>query len=969
LVEFRILGPLQVTDAGSVIPVGGPRHRKLLAVLLVHADQVVSPDRLIDALWGEHPPSGARRMVHVRISELRRELRGGAQAGDAGIVTQSSGYQLHVSAEALDARRFEGLVVAGRQALDRGDHVGANQSLAGALGLWRGPPLPEVADEEFARPEIARLEALYHQALEARMDVMLALGRAGDAVVELKALVAEHPLRERFWHQLMLAQYRTDRQGEALETYRAVRTVLVEQLGVEPGSELQHLHAAILQQDPGLDVPGARSAEPVGEPPNNLPGQLTTFVGREAEMVELVEGLRKSRLITLVGVGGVGKSRLALEVAARSLADHRGGTWLIELAALTQPGLVAPALATTLGVREHPERPLVDLLADHLGAADVLLVLDNCERLLDEVAQLAQRLLQACTGLSILATSRERLGITGEALSPLSGLGVPQPHVSDPREVETADAARLLVDRAAAVRPDFQLDASTAGAVTEICRRLDGLPLAIELAAARVNALEVEQIAARLNDRFRLLSQGERTAASRHQTLRAVVDWSYGLLSDPERRLFERVSVFVGGFTLDAAQAVGGPSHDGGNAALSVIWRLVDKSLILSEQSAVPSRRYRMLETLRAYGFDRLDERGELAQLRERHAKYFLVLAEPAGDALRGPAQSAWLDRLEIEHGNLRAALEWSLEQTDAEMAVRLAGSLYAFWDLHGHYREGRRWLAQALALEGQVSPAARARALMGSATLAVIQGDLEGSATACEEAAELSTRAGDAAGLAHALQYLGVGAIFADELDRAAELLDASLKNARVAGDAWLEGWALTFLAATALAGGATDRAVGLAAESEAVSHPGGDPECVAWALLIGAMASWSRDDHVRAVEVLRRALIAFRELDAPWGLSLGLVVSALSAGTRGDAERLVRLMGASERMRSSIGAAVLPFIEVSVHAAISQAKEALGDDAFDRAWQAGEALTTDGAVGEALRELDLAAPSSAPIGNGARS
>ena len=464
----------------------------------------------------------------------------------------------------------------------------ASTKLREALALWRGPPLPDVADEPFAQAEIARLDALYLQALEDRLDADLAKGLHGDAIVELEACVAKHPLRERFWCQLMLAQYRAGRQGEALQTYQTVRALLIERLGVEPGKELRELHSAILGQDRALEP-----LTPVpGEPPNNLPRQLATFIGRAWELTEIQELLQRGRLVTLVGVGGAGKSRLALEAATNSLLQFPDGTWLVELAALAQPGLVARTLASVLGVHEHPEWPLVDLVAEHLRTAKTLLVLDNCEHLLDEVAALAQRLLQSCSRLSILATSRERLGITGELLRPVSGLAVPEPDADDASEIGDADASRLLVERAAAVRPGFRLDHRTAAAVAQICRQLDGLPLAIELAAARVNALEVEQIASRLDDRFRLLDHGDRTALARHRTLRAVVDWSYGLLSSAERRLFDRAAVFIGGFTLVAAEAI--CAEPDGDAIANVISRLVDKSLILSEpssQRAVPHAR------------------------------------------------------------------------------------------------------------------------------------------------------------------------------------------------------------------------------------------------------------------------------------------------------------------------------------------------------------------------------------------
>lgn len=691
------------------------------------------------------------------------------------------------------------------------------------------------------------------------------------------------------------------------------------------------------------------------EPPNNLVRPLTGFIGRQWEAAEVRALLRRSRLVTVVGVGGAGKSRLALEVAGDCLRDYDGGAWLIDLASLAQPGLVVHAMATVLGVRDHPERPLADLLADRLNTGAALLILDDCDHLLDEVAEAAQRLLRSCPRLTILATSRERLGVAGEVLNLLSGLEVPGQGARTAREVRRADAARLLVERAAAVRPGFRLDDATAGAVAQICRRLDGMPLAIELAAARVIALDVEQIAARLDDRFRLLDHGERTALPRHQTLRAVVDWSYELLSARERQVFDRAAVFVGGFTLEAAEAVCAERGERDGAVAGLVGRLVGKSLVVSENVAV-GRRFHLLETLRVYGLERLRERGEIALLRDLHAAYFQSLAEPAGEALRGPEQPAWLEQLEIEHGNFRVALAWSLEQGLAETALNLAGSLYPLWDLHGHYSEGRQWLARALAAEGRVPDPVRVRALLGAATLAVIQGDLEDAAVTCEEVVEICMRTDDAAGMSHALQYLGLGALYADELDDAKTLLDGSLENARIAGDSWLEAWALVFLAAVALSEGDAAESARVAARAETLSRQGGDPECLAWALLVGGMAAWQVDDRAASVVLLRQALLGFQQLSALWGLSMALFMAAQPARARGDQHGCVVLLGAAEALRVSVGAARVPFVGRWLEESVAQTRAVLGDDGFEQAWAAGRALPLNAALTQAMGEFDRA-------------
>jgi predicted ATPase/DNA-binding SARP family transcriptional activator len=954
--EYRILGPLEVRRGDSPLPVGGPRHRKLLAVLLLHAGDMVSAEHLIGALWGNEPPASAAAMLHVRISEVRAALRG--VGADVGLVTQSGGYRLDLDDEALDSRRFERMAEAGGRALARGDHSTASTQLRTALALWRGSPFAELADDLFAQGEIARLEALRLQALESRLEADLALGRHGHLVAELEALVAEHPLRERFWSQLMLAYYRAGRQGDALLTYQAVRELLVERLGVEPGAELRRLQAAVLAQDRGLELAAADRTEP----PGNLPSPIATFIGRDWDLAAIRELSRRSRLITLVGVGGAGKSRLALEVARASRAEFPDGTWLVELAPLTQPGLVVQTVASALGVREHPGRPLADLLADHLKSAKALLVFDNCEHLLDEVAELAQQLLRSGPRLSILATSRERLGITGELLRPVSGLAVPGPEADQPGEVAAAEAAKLLIERATAIQPGFRLDLSTAAAVAQICRELDGLPLAIELAAARVSALDVNQIATRLQDRFRLLTTGERTALPRHRTLRAVTDWSYELLSLPERRMFDRAAVFIGGFTIEAAEAV--CAEPGDEPVPSLLARLVDKSLLVGEHRA-PGGRLHMLETLRMYGLERLGDHVDAARVRDRHADYFLSLAEAAREEVRGPELATWVSRMEVEHGNFRAALQWSLDQGATEQAARLAGSMYPLWDLHGYYSEGRGWLTRVLEADGELPAGVRARALLGSATLAVIQADLEHAAAACQEAAQLCEQAGDPAGLAHALQYLGLGALFADDPATAAALLQQSLGNARLAGDGWLEAWAIVFLAAAALARGAYADAAELAADSVAVQARAHDPEFVAWAFTTQAMARLAVGDHPAALAPLRAALEGFRGLGALWGLSLALFVRSQVAEKRGNQLDQVMFLGAAEHLRTSVGAGQFPFVGAWVDATVAQGRAALGDAAFDRAWRAGQELSPEAATAEALRELDAAATPPSPSGS----
>jgi tetratricopeptide (TPR) repeat protein len=520
-------------------------------------------------------------------------------------------------------------------------------------------------------------------------------------------------------------------------------------------------------------------------------------------------------------------------------------------------------------------------------------------------------------------------------------------------EIAATDAARLLALRAAAVQPGFALTDATSGAVAQICRRLDGLPLAIELAAAGVHAYGVDQIAARLDDRFGLLTRGSRTALPRHQTLRAVVEWSYERLPGAERRLFDRLAVFVGGFTLADAEAVCAPG-DGEPAVGDLLARLIDRSLVGTDGRA-PAR-YRMLETLRAYGWERVEAAGAAEAVRASHAAHALSVVESARGALHGARQPEWLDRLEGDLGNIRAALEWSIGRGDAATAVRLAGSLYPLWDQRGRYREGRRWLDQALALEADVPPLVRARALNSVAGLAVIQGDLTQAAAAAEEAVELSRRADDPAAGAYALQMLGLTAIYAGELDRAVRALEESLHNARRAGDRWLEGFTLLFLTVGSLSRGDYAGTARLTEECDAVLRTVGDPEGLAWVWVFRSAAAWQRGDPAAAAAGAAGAVRGFGALGHRWGISIGLFLAGQLAGDGGDREGATMLLAASERMRESVGAALLPFMRRWLDGAARAARAELGPEGYERARQAGQSMSGRDAIAAALRQVDPA-------------
>ncbi|GFJ94397.1 BTAD domain-containing putative transcriptional regulator [Phytohabitans rumicis] len=649
---------------------GGPRVRALLALLALDAGRLVPAERLIDGLYGDHPPAGAANALQSQVSRLRQTLGEYARVE----FDPAAGYRLAVERDDVDAHRFARLAGEGRRALQAGDLAGAAAALGEALELWRGPAL---ADAPYATAPAARLEELRLGAVEDKVAAELGLGGHAGLVAELRDLVAAHPLRERLRVHLMGALHGSGRQAEALAAYEEGRRILAEELGVDPSPEMSALHVAILR-DEAIRAP-------------RLPGQLTSFVGREEELRRVGKLLGEARLVTLHGPGGAGKTRLAIEAAGR----QDGDVCLVELAPVAPGEDVPQAVLAALGLREAglrgtaDRRDATERLVAALADRRLLIVLDNCEHVVADAARLAARLLGACPGLRILATSREPLGLTGEALCPVVGLAVPPPDAVDALVVYPA--VRLFADRAADVAPGFAVD-DNHDAVLRICRTLDGLPLAIELAAARLRALPVAEVAARLDDRFRLLNRGSRTAEPRHQTLRAVVGWSWDLLDAAEQRLARRLTVFAGGATLAAAEAVCGADVD-------VLTGLVDKSLVVATGD-----RYWMLETVRAFCAERLAEAGEIAELRAAHAAYFLDLARTADPHLRRAEQLEWLRRLDADRDNLHAALRRATAD-DPPAALRLVAALAFYWWLRGLRTESAALATRLLAQVGTEPP------------------------------------------------------------------------------------------------------------------------------------------------------------------------------------------------------------------------------------------------------------------------
>jgi predicted ATPase/DNA-binding SARP family transcriptional activator len=703
-VEVRWLGPLEVHDRRGgtthVVAVPGQRLRLLLGRLAVHPGAWVSADTLIDTVWGEDAPADPTNSLQSLVSRLRRAL------GRPELVEQSpAGYRLALDAEAVDGTRFARLVAEASRLLDAGSDAEATDAVDEALALWRGEPLPDDTSIE-ADAVRATFDDLRLQALRDRARLAVRAGRAGDVVADLEELAAAYPLREDLVVALLDALVAAGRPAEALAAFEHARTTLAETLGTDPSPALRQKHLDVL-----------RLADRPAAPATNLRAALTSFVGRDDDVRAVRSRLISSRLVTVVGAGGSGKTRLAEEVAGGLLRDQLAaaepavpdGAWLVELTPVTEPTGVPQAVLDALGVRDValPEalgdrrhREARERLMELLATARVLLVVDNCEHLVDAVADVVEELLGRCPGVRVLATSREPLGIAGEVLQPLGPLPVPQED-ADLAEAADSPALRLFADRARAVDPTAPLDEYA----VEIVRRLDGLPLAIELAAARLRALSTAEIAARLADRFRLLTGGRRTATPRHRTLRAVVEWSWDLLSDVEREVAEHVSVFAAGATPEGVAAVCPSWRDGdlGGAELDVVdvlQTLVDKSLLVAERTPIGTR-FRMLETLREYGTERLADRGLLTTARAAHAAHVSRLVTAADALLRGPRQLEALRLLDGEHDDVLAALRYLGDSGDAAGALDLAVHLGWYWAIRENGQEAGRWLRFVLDVPG----------------------------------------------------------------------------------------------------------------------------------------------------------------------------------------------------------------------------------------------------------------------------
>ncbi|MFH8620057.1 BTAD domain-containing putative transcriptional regulator [Streptomyces sp. NPDC017979] len=976
--EFGILGPVHVVRDGRDVVVGAVQLRTVLAALLVDADRVVPVAALVDRLWGDGPPHGARNAVQNYVLRLRRAL------GPGVVLTDRCGYVLRVAEPGrLDVRGFASLVTEGRAAAGEGRPERAAELFDRALGLWRGEPLGDLPVERF-QDVVPALHEQHLAAQEAWVDAVLACGRPADALPRLRRLTDGHPLDERFWARRMLALYRCGRQGEALECFRLVSAVLADELGIDPGAELKDLHQRMLTAAPDLVPTPRRHAlltagdrAPSSDAPGNLPAETTSFVGREHEIDRTGRLLAQGRLVTLTGVGGVGKTRLALRTARRLAPSFPDGVWLTDLAALTDPALLERAVAESLGLRDQSMRSAGEAIVDRLHDRRLLLVLDNCEHLVGAVAALVLRLLRAAPELRVLATSRERLCVPGEHV-----LLVPCLTLRDGPDGTPCEAVRLLVDRSAASGAPAWADERRAAAATELCRRLDGIPLAIELAAVRLSALTVEEVLERLEDRFHLLSarhervpgagppgvepsdvrqsgvepssagpSGVMAGPGRYRhTLRGVMDWSHGLCTPAERLLWSRLSVFVGGFDLVAVESVCTGGGIARAAVLDLVDGLVHKSVVTVDHGDAGRRRYgstsryRLLETIRQYGAERLRAEGDATGVRLRHCEYYRDLAARAAAEWCGPDEVGWLERLRMELPNVRSALDFCRADpgrapTGAQITVDLMRT--RAWFFGSTLGEARHWIESLSArFPDAAGGAGGAPAVVVTAMktfIALVQGDP--AATAYLAECRTAARA-DGAPQAAPVEYMtGVHGLLVlsdpASIDRLARAR-AEFAAGGQSGDAHMATmfWAM----ATAFLGGG-DAARTACAAYVAEAQAAGAEWALTWAQWCTGLTELLHGDPRLALAPLCDALVRQRAVDDNWGPAWSLETLAWTLGALGRHREAVVVLGAARRHRQVTGAQLTglhPF--AALHARTrSVVREHLSAGAYADAWERG--------------------------------
>jgi len=998
-VRIRLLGGFEVSVGARTIEEDAWRLRKaanLVKLLALAAANRLHREQVMYTLWPELGIRAASNNLRQTAHSARRTLD--PSMGSRYLASRDESLVLCPESSLwVDVDAFEEAARSARRSREPALY-------RVALDLYSGELLPTDRYEEWAEEPRRRLKERYLSLLQGLAHLHEELADYDSAIEALRRVVSEEPIREEAHVGLMRLYALVGKDGEALAQYGRLEETLSRALGTEPAASSRALGEEIAA---GRFPPTERRSVdyPPEEPPDagkhNLPATRSSFVGRETELRSVKRDLAMTRLLTLTGAGGCGKTRLALEVARELVGAYPDGVWLVELAPLPEGALVAQAVAAALGVHEQADRSLSDALVAFLRAKRTLLVLDNCEHLVDAVASFADTLLNSCPHLRVLATSRESLNVEGELNWLVPSLSVPSLGQS-PRVEELAgyESVRLFVERARHRNPAFSLTPENAHAVARICGRLDGIPLAIELAAARVG-LSVEQIARRLDDSLRLLSAGSRTASPRQRTLRGTLEWSYALLSEPERRLFGRLSVFAGGWTLEAAEVVGAEGDTEQADILDLLSRLVEKSLVVAETTGIGGVRYRMLEPIRQYAQEKLEEEGDGEEVRRQHASFFLALAEDAEPRLRGPEDVDWLERLEVEHDNMRAALSWARERGEAGLDLRLAGALWRFWEAHGHYSEGRRWLEKALEKNGGASGAARAKALEGFGWLVYRTGEIDRAVAVGEEGLKLSHQAElGGAVAAELLRLLGWTAWAMGDFGRAKRLLEESLGLSWDSDDRFGVADSLLMLGSTVGSLGDPKREKQLHQEAVALCRELGYTSTLATSLfsmgyrllmegdyeqgetLMEEAATLYRErgykgglqyavdnlgwaallqgNHQRARTCYRESLTLCKELGDKLVASESLGGLACICAAEGEAERAARLFGAAEALLEAVGSQHEPGEAALREPYLAAARSELDEASWEEAWAEGQAMSMEQATEYALsQEMPLMSPS----------
>ena len=993
-VRVRLLGGFSVLVGERNVERNEWRLRKaaaLVKLLALAPDHRLHREWIMDRLW---PDLGKR----AASNNLRRTLHAARNAIDPNAGSRylaSEDEHLVLCPEGtlwVEVEAFEAAATAARREREPAAY-------RAALGLYAGELLPEDRYEEWTEERRGMLRRLNLALLAELASIHEYRGEYESAIEALRDAIAGEPAHEESHSGLMRLYAITGRQSEALRQYELLEEALVRELGTEPSASSRALREEIASGAliPLADGTNREDDVAAGAGKHNLPAQRTSFVGRVREMAEVKRALAMTRLLTLAGAGGSGKTRLAMEVGRDLAGAYPDGVRLVELAPLSEGGLVPRAVAEAVGATEQPGRPIDDVLVAYLRDREMLLITDNCEHLAGATARLVDVLLDSCPRLRILATSRELLGVAGELNWPVPSLSVPDEQSSTIEAVEAHEATRLFTARASNRRQNFSVTPENAGAVATICRRLDGIPLAIELAAARIGSLSARQLAQRLGSSLDLLSGG-RTAVPRHRTLEAALDWSHELLDEQEQVLFRRLAVFMGGWTLEAAENVSG-LEEGTFEPLS---GLVDKSLVSIEAPA-DAIRYRMLEPIRQYAQQKLEDSGEAEATRRRHAEFFLALTEEAEPELIGPGQIEWFARLDAELGNIRAALSWSLEHDETGLALRLAGALWAYWFGRGYFGEGRRWLEASLAAEAPGSVAARVKSLDALGRLANWQGEMDRVEAVVQEGLRLSAGAEvEVRVVASLREAMGDVARVREDYERAEEWYQGGLALCRDAGDMWISIWILGGMTNLALARDDYRRAEEIFEEAIALARELGDAlalgtflnglsyvyvlqgdyprattmceeavallrdrgyrgilvnviDTLAWALLQGG-------NQGRALALYKEGLVLCKDQDDRTNAASYLEGLACEAATAGEARRTATLFGKAQALREAADFQLLTGEREMHEPYIRAARSRLDETSWEAALAEGREMTFKRAIEYALSTESSAATEQRP-------